>query len=206
MATHPQTAPAPWGAYAPEYGILDTDTFLRLPDEEGWVLELYEGRIIRMPGPGLEHGYIQGSVIVALANYVQEHELGQLLGTCCYVLPLPDGTEAMLATDVSFITPQREATAQRRGPYDEYYALAPDLVVEIADPEQESYAQVQRKVGVFLQAGVRLVWVVWPNTQTVEIWRPAQPQQPSAVLQVTDTLDGQEVIPGFTCPVQALFQ
>jgi Uma2 family endonuclease len=203
MATNPQTAPAPWGAYAPEYGILDTDTFLRLPDEEGWVLELYEGSVIRMPGPGFEHGNIQARLIRSLGNYLDAQKLGEATGTSCYILKMPDGSEAVLCPDISYSLPLRKAQAKRRNSYIE---LTPDLVIEIASPPNDTHPKVKNKIGVYLQAGVRLVWVIWPNTQTVEIWRPAQPQQPIAVLQVKDTLDGQEIIPGFTCPVQALFQ
>jgi Uma2 family endonuclease len=202
MATNPATAPAPWGEYAPGYGVLDTDTYLHLPDQEDWVLELYQGRVIRMPGPGIEHGDIQSQLISLLNAFLQPKGMGRVTGTGCYILKLPDGSEAILCPDISYMLPLRKAGAKRRR---SYYEATPDLVIEIASPPNDTHPQVQHKVNVFLWAGVPLVWVVWPNTRTVEIWRPSQPQQPSAILHESDTLDGQEIIPDFTCPVSDMF-
>jgi len=56
----------------------------------------------------------------------------------------------------------------------------------------------------YLDAGVRLVWVVWPRWQQVDVWRPGD-TRPSATSSVGDTLDGLDVVPGFTYPVAKLF-
>jgi Uma2 family endonuclease len=202
MATNPATAPAPWGEYVPGYGALDTDTYLQLPDQEGWVLELYQGRVIRKPGPRIEHGDIQSQLISLLNAFLQSKGMGRVTGTGCYILKLPDGSESILCPDISYMLPLRKANAKRRR---SYYEATPDFVIKIASPPNDTHPQVQQKIGVFLAAGVSLVWVVWPNTRTVEIWRPTVPQQPSSVLHTNDTLDGQEIIPGFTCPVSAIF-
>jgi Uma2 family endonuclease len=56
----------------------------------------------------------------------------------------------------------------------------------------------------YLDAGVRLVWLIWPKSQQVEVWRPDD-QQPSAVLGAGGALDGLDVLPGFTYPLDQLF-
>ncbi|HEU5440877.1 MAG TPA: Uma2 family endonuclease [Ktedonobacterales bacterium] len=80
---------------------------------------------------------------------------------------------------------------------------APDLVAEVASPDQYK-PEMAAKAGISLEAGVRLVWIVWPSTQTVEVWRPGS-GAPIAALTVNDALDGLDVLLGFTYPLAALF-
>jgi Uma2 family endonuclease len=60
------------------------------------------------------------------------------------------------------------------------------------------------KVERYLRAGVRLVWVVWPRWQQVDVWHLGD-RQPARTLGVGDILDGENVVPGFTYPVANLF-
>jgi Uma2 family endonuclease len=57
----------------------------------------------------------------------------------------------------------------------------------------------------YLDAGVRLVWVVRPRRQEVDVWHPGD-AAPTKTLGIEDTLDGEDVVPGFTCPVAVLFR
>ena len=82
-----------------------------------------------------------------------------------------------------------------------YLELAPDLAVEVASPS-DSARDIQKKVADWLQAGTRLVWVIYPATR-------------SATVHVSDdqfeevseegTLLGEHVIPGFACDLSELF-
>ncbi len=56
----------------------------------------------------------------------------------------------------------------------------------------------------YLAAGARLVWIVWPKYEQVDVWRPGA-DQPSVTLGSGDLLDGLDVLPGFTYPVDRLF-
>jgi hypothetical protein len=60
------------------------------------------------------------------------------------------------------------------------------------------------KMAISLQAGVRLGWVAWPQSRTIEVWRPTTPTAPATILRANDTLDGENVIPGFQCSVQTI--
>jgi hypothetical protein len=48
------------------------------------------------------------------------------------------------------------------------------------------------------------VWIVWPKSRQVDVWRPGA-AQPVATLGPGDVLDGLDVLPGFTHPVADLF-
>jgi len=61
------------------------------------------------------------------------------------------------------------------------------------------------KAKLYLQASVRLVWIVWPEAQTVDVWRPGDADAPGRALALGDVLDGQDVVPGFAYPLADLF-
>jgi Uma2 family endonuclease len=61
-----------------------------------------------------------------------------------------------------------------------------------------------KKAQRYLAGSTRLVWIVWPKRRQIDAWRPGD-TKPSRTLDVGDTLDGGDVLPGFTCPVAELF-
>ncbi len=81
--------------------------------------------------------------------------------------------------------------------------VAPDLVAEVVSPDQYR-PEMADKAKLYLSAGVRLVWIVWPQSQTVDIWRPGS-DAPMATLAMGDALDGLDVIPGFNYALAELF-
>ena len=82
------------------------------------------------------------------------------------------------------------------------YFLAPNLVAEIIS-ENHSYAEIAQKVEMYLQDGVKLIWVIDPKMQQVVVHVPGQPPQ---FLKGEDHLSGENVISGFAIPVKALFE
>lgn len=56
---------------------------------------------------------------------------------------------------------------------------------------------------MWLAAGVRLVWAVRPEDHTIEVHRP---HAPSTILTEAATLDGADVVPGFTTAAAAIFE
>jgi Uma2 family endonuclease len=79
-----------------------------------------------------------------------------------------------------------------------YLEAAPDLVVEILSPG-ESAERFARKLRFYLLHGVRLVWVVDPFAQTITVYRPGPADE--RVLRAGDTLDGEDVLPGFAASI-----
>lgn len=82
-----------------------------------------------------------------------------------------------------------------------FLRIAPDLAVEVVSPNDTVY-EVDEKVEELLAAGVRLVWVLNPETRIVEVHRL---DGTVSKLHVADELSGEDVLPGFTCPVAELF-
>jgi len=191
---------APWGEYVPRVGRMTVEQFEQFPMEDGWTYELHEGRLVSMPGPGREHGRIQTKLTVMLSNYLATHQLGTLYSTSCYNLPLSNNQEELLCPDLSYILPTHDVGVTMRGSYP---VLAPDLVIEIGSP-RDTRPKVADNVAIYLQAGVQLIWVVWPALQTIEVWLPSSPARPTTI-SGNETLDGLHVIPGFQCAAHEVF-
>ncbi|MBN9183582.1 MAG: Uma2 family endonuclease [Microbacterium sp.] len=80
--------------------------------------------------------------------------------------------------------------------------FAPDLAIEVATPEK-SEEELRLRVILHLQGGSKQVWLVRPERQTVTIYSMGEPGR---TLNNDETLDGGEVLPGFSLPVKALFR
>ena len=86
-------------------------------------------------------------------------------------------------------------------PPDSFVPMAPDLVTEVLSPS-DRMADALAKVAMYLEAGVRLVWLVDPASQTVTIFRPdAVP----TTLGAGEVLDGGDVLPGFNGVIAEIF-
>ena len=82
-----------------------------------------------------------------------------------------------------------------------YVDIVPDLAVEVQSPN-DSRREIDDKARMWLDHGVRLVWAIHPDTRTVDVFRADGSE---STLGAGDTLEGWEVIPGFSCAVSQLF-
>ncbi len=101
--------------------------------------------------------------------------------------------DTVRAPDVAFVGRARAGLIAKRG----YAELAPDLLAEILSPDDRP-AEVLAKVADWLAAGTKLVWVVDPERSEVRVYRS---DGSLSVLREHDSLDGEDVLPGFTCPL-----
>lgn len=175
-----------------------------LPDD-GWTYEIVEGELLRMPASGSKATRLGIRLAVALSIFATPQNLGDVSGADGeYDLTQPgDSTDTVLVPDVAFVAAGR-LPAIDSAAADAIPRLVPDLVAEIASPSQYR-PEMKAKAQLYMQRGVRLVWVVWPKRQEVDVWRPSSHDAPSATLGITDDLDGLDVLPGFRCPLRSLF-
>ena len=194
---------APWAEASPQGANGMTAQELENLPEDPWHYELVEGRLVRMTPPGGENGDLAIGLASPLWAHVRENHLGRVLGAeTGFLISQPGQPDTVLAPDVAFVRADR---LPRRGSpeWKSYWRLAPDLVVEIASPSQ-SRSEVSAKVHLWLAAGTRLVWVVWPENQRVDVWRSAT-SHPDQILGVDDMLKGDDVVLGFTYAIRQLF-
>jgi Uma2 family endonuclease len=175
---------------------MTAEQLMRLPSR-GKRYELKRGELLMMTPAGALHGRVVMALGVLLHVYASQHKLGQVFaaetGFKIHVDP-----DTVRAPDIAFVAKERVPPAGvPRG----YWELAPDLVVEVVSPN-DSAADVQDKIEEWLNAGVRRVWVVYPDTQTIHIYRSLKEVN---VLKPGDRLDGEDVLPGFSCTVEEIF-
>lgn len=105
----------------------------------------------------------------------------------------------MRAPDFAFISNRR---IPKKLPRTSYWPGAPDLAVEVLSPSDRT-GEVDEKITEWLTAGAQAVWVVDPKLQIVTIHQAGKRVQ---IRSVGELLQGDPVVPGFSCPVAELFQ
>jgi Uma2 family endonuclease len=174
---------------------ITVDEFETMSLEGRW--ELVDGELVAMT-PSSERSSSTGANIVALLfNHVIPNRLGRVYNAEGGFVLFPD-RQTVRAPDVAFVAAERVAEGDAR---DHFSRLAPDLAVEVLSPS-DSLRETREKVGMYLEAGARLVWLVDPMEQTVMVFRP---DAETETLDVTMTIDGGDVLPGFSAPVAAMF-
>jgi len=160
-------------------------------------VELVRGELVPVMTPaGEEHGTLAAFLTAELWTFVRAHNLGRVYVEVGY--KLFSDPDTVRGPDVSFVSAKRKPTAKpRRG----FIRGAPDLAIEIVSSEKP-VAQVTAKALEYIEAGTLRVWVVDPHPREVRIY---QPGQPVLTLSERETLDGADVLPGFTLPLFRLF-
>jgi Uma2 family endonuclease len=163
-----------------------------IPDKQ---VELVRGVLVIREPPGYLHGDVAMRLSLRLARYVDEHSLGRVLAaeTGFKLQSTPD---TVRAADVAFIRAERVPDPRPEG----YPAMAPDLVAEVLSPRDRP-GEVLAKVGDWLEAGAQLVWVIDPRRRLARIYRQDGTE---AVIPEHESLDGENVVPGFSCPVTSI--
>ena len=77
------------------------------------------------------------------------------------------------------------------------FPIPPDLAIEVVS-STDVQSRIVDKAFAYLNAGTRLVWVLDPHSKTVTVYRS---ECDIALLTREDTLTGEDVVPGFVCPV-----
>ena len=157
--------------------------------------ELIEGELKAMVPPGETHGYLQARLSGLLDNYANEAGFGRAYGEIGYVLQRNPDT--VLAPDVSIVSKKRLPELQER-----FLELAQDVAVEIVSPGNAP-GEIERKLAIYLEAGVRSVWTVYPKERKVVIHHPDSAPR---VVAGNDTLEDADVLPGCSVTLQRVFE
>jgi Uma2 family endonuclease len=133
-----------------------------------------------------------------LTNFAESNNLGEAYTEILFKLPLP--VDRKRRPDVAFV-PYARWARNRPVPNTNAWDVLPDLCAEVVSPNDFAEEQWD-KVTEYLQAGVRLVWVVYPRQQTVHVFDGSKQ---AGVLGRDDVLDGGAVLPGFRLALTELF-
>jgi Uma2 family endonuclease len=176
--------------------IWTDDELMSLPDGNRY--ELINGELIDMGNSGALHGYVCSILVMALMNYILPKKLGIVLDSST-AFTMKNGNKR--SPDISFVSKEKLQGLEELP--DGFLDGAPDLAIEVLSPNN-TIAEIHQKLVEYFENGSRLVWVINLKQHYVLVYRSAQ--EPDRLLKQSDTLDGEEVIAGFTMPLSELFQ
>ena len=159
--------------------------------------ELIKGELKVMSPAKPLHGIVCARLTIRLGGFVEEHNLGEVFGAETGFLVETD-PDSLVGAGAAFISNERLATVER---FDKFFPFAPDLAVEVLSPGN-TVQEIDEKVALYFAAGSSLVWVFNPKRRTVAAYRSPLDVR---ILGEHDTLDGGEVLPGFSLDLSKLF-
>lgn len=170
------------------------EDLLSMPDRG--VQDLIDGQLVE------RHVSFETSMIALIINgrlmaHVVANKLGWVAQSDGGLQIFDDAPMKVRFADGAFVS--RARSPHRPG--DGHLRVAPDLVIEVVSPIDVA-AEIDVKVAEYLNAGVRLIWVVYPETRAVNVFRPGG--QDSRLTE-SETLSGEDVVPGFELPVAEIF-
>jgi len=170
------------------------EELLNLPDQDRY--ELVDGQLVEVNVSVLS-SLVAGELSTHLASFCRQNGLGWVwpADTFCKFSRDPNQVRR---PDGLFIRRERLTAALLEA---SFITIPPDLVAEVISPNDLAY-EVDEKVKEYLDAGVRLVWVINPELHIVRIHRL---DGTLAGLSENDELSGEDVVPGFRCRVAELF-
>lgn len=175
--------------------VWTAEELLYLP-EDNKRHELVRGKLRTYPLKGFLRGIIACKLGAELRSFADENQLGIVTASCGFLIE--SDPDSVLAPDVSFVCRRRIDVI---GIPEGYFPGPPDLAVEVIEATDSEHA-VSEKIHHWLITGTKEVWVVRMEEKSITVYR-----EDNIVIDLSenDTLDGGDLIPGFTMPIRDLF-
>jgi Uma2 family endonuclease len=172
-----------------------TEAELMALPKDGNKYELVNGELQMSPAGGHGHGDIIAWLSGRLVMHVRENKLGIVYdGQTGFWMKSGN----LRSPDISVVGKDRlKEFPKQRG----FLHIAPDLAVEVLS-ESDISTTISEKAAEYFDSGTQLLWVVNPVEKTVLVYHSATPD---TLLKSGDSLDGENVVPGFSMPIDELF-
>jgi Uma2 family endonuclease len=159
--------------------------------------ELIEGKLVMMSPAGFNHGWYALNIATLLNNFTKPRGLGIAVTAEAGFLIRRD-PDTVRVPDVSFVCAERIPPGGVSG----FFQGPPDLAIEVLSPNDRDM-EINAKVRELLRAGCRLIWIIDPQNRSLRIHR--MNSREITVLQESDTLTGEDLLPGFEIEVAEIF-
>jgi Uma2 family endonuclease len=181
-------------AAAPVSVRITAEGFLDMPESAGH--ELVDGEIVELP-MGFDSSWVGGELHGLARNHVRSNHLGIVAPQETGIQVWADDPDRVRKPDFLFI----KAGRLPRGPLPTgWLRIVPDCVAEVVSSNELAW-KLQRRVEEYREAGVPLIWVIFPEPLKAQVYRAGHPM---IELGPDDALDGEDILPGFRCPLAAL--
>jgi Uma2 family endonuclease len=179
----------------PPVGTATETDVIAVHARDGRLCELVDGTLVEK-AMGFDESRLAMELAFFLGVYLRQYDLGTLAGEAGTLRLMPG---LVRIPDISFIVWERMPSADV--PSKPIPDLSPDLAVEILS-ENNTPREMARKLKEYFDAGARLVWYIDPRARTVTVY--TAPDE-FTVLDESATLDGGDLLTGFTLPLLELF-
>lgn len=170
--------------------------FCEAPENADKLFELINGVIYEMPSPSPLHGLIISQILYLFKAYLVHQAIGYAFGDNNDFELAPG---VVLKPDVAYISKTRLPKIPHR------LSVAPEIAVEIVSPSNTE-EQLLEKTLAFISFGTQLVWIVYPETKVVWVYRPAGDGSLNLrKFTGEDRLDVGDILPGFSIAVRDIF-
>jgi Uma2 family endonuclease len=173
--------------------LLTIEQFDQLPVIEGVHYELNEGEVVTMTEPMPRHNRVRDRIARRMGIFVEERKLGEVFVETGYQL----SAETVRIPDISFVP----ADQMRGIDLDKRIQGAPALAIEVVSPNDLA-EELTQKVKQYLAAGAKAVWVFYPKTREVQVFRA---DGGSFFRGEHETLEDPDILPGFSLDLKSVF-
>lgn len=156
-----------------------------------WRLEeTAQGELIIMPPVGAISGNRESEFNADVVIWNRQTKLGKVFSSST-VFILPNGGKR--SPDVAWISNERwdSLTLQEQ---EKFAPICPDFVIELRS-RTDALNQLQSKMQEYLNSGLKLGWLSYPQSQQVEIYRQNKARE---IVLLPTTLSGENILPGFS--------
>lgn len=166
---------------------------------EDALYEIIDGQRVELPPMSAYASRVASRIGSGLNSFAGEHDLGEAVTEVLFRLPLERSRNRR--PDVAFVSYERWPKDRPQPPADNAWDVVPDLAVEVISPNDLA-DEILEKVAEYFQAGVRLVWVVYPVHRVVYVY---ESWTRVSIRTSTEELDGGPVLPGLRLSLAKLF-
>lgn len=177
--------------------LVTAEAFSEMPDPPNKRIDLVEGQVVEKPLLGAQAATAHANLLLALAEFVEQHDRGIVLAGVGHVLHRDPDTVRHVG--ISFIERDRVPAGE---PADWFWEGVPTLAIE-AVSFYGTASDLHLRVRHYLRSGTRLVWVLWSDTLSVSIHRL---DGTSSEIGPEAILDGGDILPGFSVTVGDLLE
>lgn len=162
----------------------------------------HRGELALIPLPGNRSTIVTGDVQHQMREWQDERDDGVLHGFNAGYAPADDeGRNPGLAAAASWMTSEQAASVRDADKEHPFPPFAPAFAMEIRSPFQ-SLRECTDKMKLWMHFGVQLGWLIDPDCEEVQIYRPRRaPQRRSRPA----SLSGEQVLKGFRLDCRSLW-
>jgi Uma2 family endonuclease len=171
-------------------GLSDEQFYQLCLVNQNWQLErTVKGELVIMSPVGGVSGNREADLITDLNLWNRQTQLGRVFSSST-IFRLPEGGDR--SPDAAWVANERweSLTPEEQ---EKFPPICPDFVIELRS-RTDSLSQLQEKMQEYLNSGLRLGWLINPQAQQVEIYRPNQTVE---IVQLPVSLSGEDTLPGF---------